>query len=86
MGTSYKEIFSKKLKKCKSKKDYKRLCREMITQLSVIDKVDENQFLILSHMIGEDNAAYVLSLAIKMYWLEQQGIPCDLLSIEDYDI
>ena len=52
----------------------------------VIDKVEENQYKILSSMIGEDASSRILALAIKMYWLERQGFDCDLLTIEDYEI
>lgn len=85
-NTTYKEIFTAKMKDCKSKKDYKHLCKEMIVQLDVIDKVEENQYKILSSVIGEDASSRILALAIKMYWLERQGIDCDLLTIEDYEI
>ena len=84
METSYREIFEKKLKKCKSKKDYKRLCKQMIFQLGVIDKIDENEWKLLTPMIGEDTYAKVLALSLKMYLLECQGISCDILSVEDY--
>lgn len=84
MSNSYREIYEKKLKKCKSKKDYKRLCKQMLFQFDAIDGVDENQWRILSQIMGEDACAQVLALAIKMYTLEQQGISCDLLSIEDF--
>ena len=84
MINSYREIFEKKFKKCKSKKDYKRLCKQMLFQFGAIDGVDENQWKILSQIMGEDACAKVLALAIKMYALEQQGISCDILSVEDY--
>ena len=80
---SYRDIFSKKLKKCKSKKDYKRLCKEMLTQLSVIDGVDKNQCQILSSMVGEDTYMQVISLAIKMYLLERQGVDFDIIPFEE---
>lgn len=83
MGESYKELFSKKLKHCKSKKDYKRLCREMISQLEVIDGVDENLWKIFSNTIGEDVYSEALMLAVKMYMLERQGIPCRVVPQED---
>ena len=54
----------------------------MLFQFDAIDGVDENQWRILSQIMGEDACAQVLALAIKMYTLEQQGISCDLLSIE----
>ena len=85
METSYKEIFAKKLKACKSKKDYKRLCKEMIIQFDAIDHIDRNQWRLFSEILGEDVYARIISLAIKMYILEKQGIPCDILSIENYD-
>lgn len=77
---SYYDIFYRKLKKCKSKKDYKKLCKEMIFQLGAIDKIDENQWKILSSIIGEDAYAKALALSIKMYLLEQQGVSCDIIS------
>lgn len=80
---SYHDIFSDKLKSCKSKKDYKRLCKEMISQLGVIDKVDANQGRILSSMIGPENYTKAMALAIKMYLLERKGIPCEYISIEE---
>ena len=81
---SYREIFSSKMKKCKSKKDYKRLCKEMIYQFDVIDKIDENQCRILSTMIGSDNYTKALAMAIKMYLLEQQGQEVDVVSFEQF--
>lgn len=81
---SYHDIFSTKLKQCNSKKDYKKLCKEMLVQFSVIDKVDANQSKIISSMIGPDNYTKAMALAIKMYILERQGIPYDFLSVEDY--
>ena len=81
--SSFEETFSAKLKKCKSKKDYKKLCKEMVFQFGVIDKVDTNQWKIFSHLIGEDNYCRGVSLAIKMYILESQGIECDIISYED---
>lgn len=80
---SYHDIFSAKLKKCKTKKDYKKLCKEMVFQFGVIDKVDANQGKILSSMVGTDNYLKVMALAIKMYLLEKQGIPCDIISLEE---
>ena len=80
---SYQDIFSQKLKKCKSKKDYKKLCKEMIHQFEVIDQVEQNQSLIFSSLIGTENYTKGMAMAIKMYLLEQQGIPCEILSIED---
>lgn len=80
---SYYDIFYKKLKKCKSKKEYKKLCKEMIYQLGVIDKIDENQWKILSSVIGEDAYARALALSIKMYLLEQQGVSCDIISCKE---
>lgn len=81
---SYQDIFSAKLKKCKSKKDYKRLCKEMILQLEVIDEVDENQFQVFSSLIGADNYIKGQALAIKMYILDKEGIPYDIVSCNDY--
>lgn len=83
--SSYKEIFTKKYDKCKSKKDYKKLCKQMIYQMGAIDKIDENQWRLLSEILGEDTYAQILALSVKMYALEQQGISCNILSIEDYD-
>lgn len=81
---SYQDIFSAKLKKCKSKKDYKRLCKEMILQYKVIDEVDENQFRVFSSLIGADNYIKGQALAIKMYILDKEGIPYDVVSCTDY--
>ena len=77
---SYYETFSRKYRKCKSKKDYKKLCREMINLYGVIDQVDENQRKIFSSVLGEEKYVEGLALAIKMYILEQQGISCDIVS------
>lgn len=81
--TSYYNTYSRKLKKCKSKKDYKRLCKLMLAQLSAIDSVDENMWKIFASTIGEEAYSEVLAAAIKMSILEQQGFPCDILSIEN---
>lgn len=86
MGTSYKDIFTEKYKDCDSKKDYKHLCKEMLYQFEVIDRIDENQWKLLSSIIGEEAYSRVLALAIKMYLLERQGISCDLLTIEERKI
>ena len=83
---SYHDIFSKKLKKCKSKKDYKRLCKDMIFQFDAIDHVDENKYKIFSSLIGQDNYVKGQMLAVKMYFLDQQGIPYDVLSMSNLDI
>ena len=80
-GRSYQDIFSEKFKNCKSKKDYKKLCKSMIQQFEVIDRVDENQWKIFSSMIGSDTYAEGLALAIKMYILELQGISTDIISV-----
>ena len=80
---SYHDIFSNKLKKCKSKKDYKKLCKEMVFQFGVIDKIDANQGRILSSLVGTDKYLKVITLAIKMYLLEKQGLPCDIISFEE---
>ena len=84
---SYQEIYATKLNKCKSKKDYKKLCKEMISQFGVIDKVAENQWKIFSSMIGSDTYLEGVALAIKMYILEMQGISMDFVPITfDHDI
>lgn len=85
MEQSYHDIFAKKYKKCKSKKDYKKLCQEMIFQYDVIDKVDENQCKIFSSIIGQDAYLEGIALAIKMYILEQQGVSCDIISLIEKD-
>lgn len=77
---SYFETFSRKYKKCKSKKDYKKLCREMIYLFDAIDCIDNNQWKIFSSLIGEDEYVKGVALAIKMYILEKQGISCDIVS------
>lgn len=75
MQESYNELFTRKLKKCTSKKDYKRLCKEMIRQLTLIDKIDENLWKIFASTVGEDVYPKALAMAIQMYVLEQQGFP-----------
>lgn len=80
---SYKGIFDKKFKKCRSKKDYKRLCKEMIFQFDTIDKIDENQWKIFTTLLGTETYAEGIAMAIKMYLLEQQGLSVDVFSCED---
>lgn len=80
---SYYSIFAKKYKRCKSKKDYRRLCKFMLKQFDVIDGVDAKQWELFSSLIGTDAYVRILTLSIKMYMLEQQGIPYDLISVED---
>ena len=80
--SSYHNTFSAKYKQCKNKKDYKKLCKEMIFQFGVIDKLDENQWKIMSATLGENTYSIIQATAIKMYLLEQQGIPCEILTIE----
>ena len=80
---SYQNIFTEKLKKCESKKDYKKLCKEMIFQFGVIDQVEENQWKIFSSMIGPEAYLEAQALAIKMYILKQQGVDCSVISISD---
>lgn len=77
---SYYETFSEKYKKCKSKKDYKKLCKEMIHLYGVIDEIDMNQWKVFSTILGDDAYTKGVALAIKMYLLEQQGISCDVIS------
>lgn len=79
----YQEIYRSRYKKCKSKKDYKKLCKDMLLQLDVIDRIDENQFKIISQMVGEEGCYEILALAIKMYVLDKQGIPYEMISVED---
>lgn len=79
---SYYEIFSDQIAQCKSKKDYKKLCRLMLKQFEVIDKVDANQWRVFSSLVGSDLYSYGIALAIKMYILEQRGVPVDILTVE----
>ena len=81
---TYYDIYFSKYKKCKSKKEYKKLCREMIAQFDAIDKISNNQWRILSSIVGEDAYSQALALAIKMYILEQQGISCDIISCSEH--
>jgi len=85
MGESYQDIFYAKMKKCKSKKDYKKLCKEMIKQFGVIDQVDANQYKIFSQLLGEDTYSSGIALAIRMYLLESQGITCELVDVVDIE-
>lgn len=82
MQESYNEMFTRKYRKCHSKKDYKKLCKEMIRQLTLIDKIDENLWKIFASTCGEDVYPKALAAAIQMYLLEQQGISCDILTYE----
>lgn len=79
---SYYNIFAKKYMACKSKKDYRKLCKFMLKQFDVIDGVDEKQWQLFSSLIGTDTYIKILSLSLKMYMLEQQGIPYDIVSVE----
>lgn len=79
---SYYDIFVEKFAKCKSKKDYKKLCKMMLKQLDVIDKVDANQWKIFSSLVGSDLYSYGIAMAIKMFIMEQQGVPVDVVTIE----
>ena len=79
---SYYEIFSDQIAQCKSKKDYKKLCRLMLKKFEVIDKVDANQWRVFSSLVGSDLYSYGIALAIKMYILEQRGVPVDILTVE----
>ena len=82
---SYSDMFSKKLETCDKKKDYKKLCKEMIAQFEVIDKIDYNQFKIFSSIIGSDNYTKVLTLAVKLYLLEEQGYDLIDMVAEEID-
>ena len=84
MQESYNEMFTQKYKKCQSKKDYKKLCKEMIRQLTLIDKIDANLLRIFAATMGEDVYPKALAMAIQMYLIEQQGISCDLLTYENH--
>ena len=79
---SYYDIFAEKFAKCESKKDYKKLCKMMLKQLDVIDKVDANQWKIFSSLVGSDLYSYGIAMAIRMYIMEQQGVPVDVVTIE----
>lgn len=76
------EMFEHAYKKCKSKKDYKKLCKKMLKQFDVVDGVTDAQTRILTHMLGEDKYLSIIALSIKLYLLELQGIPYDIVSIE----
>lgn len=76
------EMFEHAYNKCKSKKDYKKLCKKMLKQFDVIDGVTNAQTKILTHMLGEDKYLSIVALSIKIYLLELQGIPYDIVSIE----
>ena len=82
MESSYREIFIKQYKKCHSKKQYKRLCKQMIKQFDVIDAIDNNLWRIFSDTMGEDVYPKAVAMAIQMYILEKQGMSCDILSYE----
>ena len=80
---SYYSIFEDKYKKCKSKKDYRKLCKSMLRQFQVIDGVDEKQWQLFSSLIGTETYIKILSLSIKLYLLDQQGIRYDVITCED---
>lgn len=84
--SSYHDIFSAKLKECKSKKDYKKLCKEMIRQYELIDQIDENQCKIFSSMLGTDAYIKGVALAIKLCILERQGIAVDVVAVCDHEL
>lgn len=79
---SYYDLYSRKFKKCKSKKDYKRLCKEMINLYSAIDHIDQNQWRIFSSIMGEEEYLSAIALSIKMYILESQGLSCNVVTYE----
>ena len=54
----------------------------MLKQFEVIDKVDANQWRVFSSLVGSDLYSYGIALAIKMYILEQRGVPIDILTVE----
>lgn len=83
MDGSYFDVFNKQYKKCKTRKDYKKLCKLMLGQFSMIDVVDRNKWKVFSSIMGEDACAHSIALAIKLSILEQQGINCDILTIEN---
>ena len=83
--SSYTELFTDKLKNCKKKKDYKRLCKEMIVQFDAIDKIDYNQFKIFSSIIGSDNYSKVITMAVKLYLLQEHGYDIDGMTAEEID-
>lgn len=81
--------FRRKYKSCKSKKDYKHLCKELLALCDAIDKIDENRWKIFAPMIGEEKYLQGLTLSVKMYLLEQNGVSCDVIHCEiddDFDI
>lgn len=82
MDKTYYTTFHQKYKNCKSKKDYKKLCKEMISLYNMIDKMDENQWKIFSSVMGEDAYAQGIALALKMSILEMQGVSYDILTCE----
>lgn len=82
MMGSYYDTFSSKMKKCKSKKDYKKLCKSMLYQFDAIDHIDANLWKVFSSTVGEDIYVGALSAAVEMYILEKRGVRCEVLSIE----
>jgi len=80
---SYYSIFEDKYKKCKSKKDYRKLCKFMLRQFKVIDGVDEKKWQLFSSLIGTEAYIKILSLSVKLYLLDQQGIRYDVITCED---
>lgn len=54
----------------------------MLKQFDVVDGVTNTQTKILTHMLGEDKYLSIIALSIKLYLLELQGIPYDIVTIE----
>lgn len=82
---SYVEMFNKQLASCKKKKDYKKLCKRMINQFSVIEKIDNNQFEIFSSIIGSDNYLKLVALSVKLYLLQEYEANLDSPITEELD-
>lgn len=80
---TYYDLYCKRYKKCKSKKDYKKLCKDMILHMDILDKLEVNHHRIFGSMLGEDTYMEGLALAIKMYMLEEQGINCDIIAYSE---
>lgn len=76
------ELYDLKLSRCKSKKDYKRLCKKMIKHMEVTDGISEYTWGIMAKLIGEDNYAKVQALAISAYIAKARGYDVDIDSLD----
>lgn len=78
--------FKKSMGNCKSKKDYKKLCKKMLNQIEAMDCTSDYMRTILSEIIGEDNYYNLLSVALQAYVAKSKGydIHLETIHLDDY--